>query len=294
MKIDEILKRRQTLSFEIFPPKPELDRDLSGIKKTISTLRSEEPDFISVTYGAGGGNRPRALDIAKIVLSMGMQPLSHLTAVGYTREDVETLLASLFRLEVRNILALRGDIPKSFGGGKSPWKDYRTALDLVESVACAGDFCIGGAAYPEGHQESVSPEMDVDFMREKVRAGVSFFITQLFFENDDFRKFIDRVESSGMDVPIIAGVMPVFKARQIRRIVELSGCAVPEKLERLLDRYAEDDASMADAGMDYAAEQIDDLWRDGVRGVHIYTMNRADGVLGILERCGLSKGRGLR
>ena len=290
MRIDELLKDRQALSFEVFPPKPEMDADLSGIGETISDLKTAAPDFISVTYGAGGNNRPRALDIASIILSNGMNPLSHLTAVGYTSDDASRVLDSLEDLGVKNILALRGDIPKGQGMDEGAWKNYSRASGLVRYVSELGQFCIGGAAYPEGHQQSVSRAADMEFMREKEEAGASFFITQLFFDNDAFLSFRDDA-SAAVKSPIIAGIMPVFKARQIKRIVEISGCRVPEKLSSLLDLYLDDDASMQEAGIDYAARQISALWREGVNGIHIYTMNKSKGVLEILRRCGL-RGRG--
>lgn len=286
MRIDTIMKRRKTLSFEVFPPKPEMDADLSGITRTLSALRVASPDFVSVTYGAGGNNRPRALDIANIVVSLGMSPLSHLTAVGYTKDETDRVLASLRELGVENILALRGDIPAGMDlDDERHWRGFRRARDLSRHVMEYGGFCIGGAAYPEGHQESTSPETDIAFMKDKAAAGTTFFITQLFFDNDLFKKFADRANAAGVDAPILAGIMPVFKARQIRRIVEISGCSVPEKLNALLDRYLDDDASMKEAGIDYAAAQIADLWDEGF-GVHVYTMNKSRGVLEILRRCG--------
>lgn len=291
MRIDTIMKRRQTLSFEIFPPKPEMDEDLSGIRATLSALRVASPDFVSVTYGAGGNNRPRALDIANVVISLGMSPLSHLTAVGYTRDETERVLGALSELGVENVLALRGDIPADGDiDDESFWRHYKRASDLAGHVRERGDFCIGGAAYPEGHQQSTCVETDVDFMKEKIDNGTTFFITQLFFDNETFKKFADTASKAGIDAPIIAGIMPVFKARQIKRIIEISGCAVPAKLNDLLDRYMDDDASMREAGIDYAADQIMDLWESGVGGIHIYTMNKSKGVLEILRRCGFLDG----
>lgn len=296
MRIDTIMRRRQTLSFEVFPPKPEMDSDLSGIRATLSALRVASPDFVSVTYGAGGNNRPRALDIADMVISLGMSPLSHLTAVGYTRSETERVLRSLSTLGVENILALRGDIPVGYAESAEPegdgafWRHYSQASDLSCHVMEQGNFCIGGAAYPEGHQQSTDPETDMEFMKRKVDNGTTFFITQLFFDNEAFKSFADRASLAGVSAPIIAGIMPVFRAPQINRIIEISGCKVPPKLGALLDRYADDDASMKQAGIDYAAEQIMDLWKSGVGGVHIYTMNKSKGVLDILRRCGFLDG----
>ena len=286
--IDAILSKGGSLSFEVFPPKPEMDSDLSGIRSTLSDLTVAEPDFVSVTYGAGGNNRPRALDIAEIITGFGMTPLSHLTAVGYTRDDAGRVLESLGRLGVRNILALRGDAPLGADERGDHWKDFSKASDLAEYVASRDGFCVGGAAYPEGHPQSVSAETDIDFMKEKIDAGVSFFITQLFFDNQSFIGFMDNLRAAGVNVPVIAGIMPIFQARQIKRIVEISGARVPKGLADLLDRYADDNDSMAEAGADYAANQIKSLWNHGVSGIHVYTMNKSARVLDILERCGMS------
>ena len=290
MRIGELIEKKQTISFEVFPPKPEMDADLEGIRRTLRDLRRGNPDFVSVTYGAGGNNRPRAIDIADMVISLGMAPLSHLTAIGYTRNEVLGIVEALTDTGVENILALRGDRPADAGEGADCWKDFRKASDLAGFVRHCGDFCIGGAAYPEGHQESSSRETDIEFMAEKIKRGVSFFITQLFFDNSSFMRFSDACEAAGIKAPIIAGIMPVLRARQIRRIVEISGCKVPDELGSLLDRYIDDDASMREAGIEYASEQISRLLSGGVRGIHIYTMNKSAEVLEILRRCNLRKG----
>jgi methylenetetrahydrofolate reductase (NADPH) len=286
VRIDSILKERRTLSFEVFPPKQEHDEDLSGIKRTLAALTAASPDFVSVTYGAGGHNRPRALDIAEIVLSLAMTPLSHLTAVGYTKEDTERVTDSLSKLGVENVLALRGDVPAEMKFPQDPWVDFRYALDLAEFIA-PKRFCLGGAAYPEKHPESPDAARDVEVMCRKERMGVSFFITQLFFDNGVFFRFRDSCRKAGVRAPIIAGIMPIFRAQQIRRIVEISDCSVPAKLETILDRYANDDAAMENAGSDYAASQISELWNDGVDGIHLYTMNKSRQVLDIVARSGL-------
>ena len=286
MRIDSILKERRTLSFEVFPPKQEHDENLAGIRGTLTALTAALPDFVSVTYGAGGHNRPRALDIAEIVLSLAMTPLSHLTAVGYTKKDTERVTDALSGLGVENVLALRGDVTAEMKFPQDPWVDFRYALDLAEFIA-PKRFCLGGAAYPEKHPESPDTGWDVEVMSRKERMGVSFFITQLFFDNDVFFKFRDRCREAGLHAPIIAGIMPIFKAQQIRRIVEISGCSVPAKLETILDRYANYDTAMENAGSDYAASQIIELWNGGVDGVHLYTMNKSRQVLDIVARSGL-------
>lgn len=289
MRIDTIMMRRQTMSFEVFPPKPELDPDMYGVTRTLSALRAASPDFVSVTYGAGGSNTMRAMDIAKLVLSLGMTPLSHLTAVGASREVTEKILLSLAVLGVENILALRGDIPA--GADKdddSFWHDFKRAAELVRFARdydTGRDLCIGGAAYVEGHPNSTSLETDIEFMLEKERYGASFFITQLFFDDELFLRFAERSHAMGVRSRIIAGIMPVLASKQIRRIVEISGCSVPPSLDALLTKYADDDASMRAAGIEFASKQIDRLWREGF-GIHVYTMNKSDSVIEIMKNVG--------
>jgi methylenetetrahydrofolate reductase (NADPH) len=272
----------------VFPPKQEHDEDLSGIRGTLAALTGASPDFVSVTYGAGGHNRPRALDIAEIVIALKMTPLSHLTAVGYTKEDTGRVVSALSKLGVENVLALRGDVPAEMKFPQDPWVDFRYALDLAEFIT-PKRFCLGGAAYPEKHPESPDTAWDVEVMSRKERIGVSFFITQLFFDNDVFFKFRDACHRAGVRAPIIAGIMPIFRAQQIRRIVEISGCSVPEKLEAILRRYAGDNTAMENAGSDYAAFQIAELWNGGVDGIHLYTMNKSNQVLDIVARSGLRR-----
>lgn len=286
MRIDTIMRRRRTLSFEVFPPRPDADPDLSGIRRTLSELRQVSPDFVSVTYGAGGSNKGRALEIADTVISLGMSPLSHLTAVCAHREVTDEILGSLEARGVENVLALRGDVPIGMDpSDPACWPDFKSGRDIAAHVAAHGAFSIGCAAYPEGHGESISPERDIEIMLDKSRAGASFFITQLFFDNDIYFRFCDMAERMGVGANIAAGVMPVLSASRIERIVEISGCRVPPKLASLLDRYRHDDASMRDAGIDWAAEQISSLWEAG-RSVHVYTMNKYDSVLEIMRRCG--------
>lgn len=292
MKISTLLEKKQTLSFEVFPPKQELDEDLSGIAGTLEALTVAKPDFVSVTYGAAGKNRPRALDIAELILAKGMLPLSHLTAVGYTKEHTRDVLSSLNQRGVNNILGLRGDIPENVHFPHGPWSDFHYATDLIEFIKTQNDFCIGAAAYPEGHTECPSVDQDIAHMLLKIKRGASFFITQLFFDNELFLRFTEQARSAGVDRPILAGIMPIFNATQIRRLVEISGCSVPKKLEKLLDRYADKPESMADAGMDYAAEQIQELWKAKISGIHIYTMNKSEQILEIVKRASLNRTEG--
>ncbi len=287
MKISDILLTKRSLSFEVFPPKPDDDADLSGIFSTIAHLASARPDFISVTYSPAGRNRERALGIADFIQRAGMVPMSHFTSVGYARSDVDAMLADLAKRGVENVMALRGDIPPGLEFSESPWKDFRHACDLMSYIASVSGICMGGAAYPHGHQDDLDVDKGVEVMKAKEGAGVSFFITQLFFDNRAFFSFIDKAAGAGCSKPILPGIMPVLRSKQMKRIKDISGCTVPPELQRILERYADDDDSMEKAGIDYAAAQIRELWDSGIPGLHLYTMNRPAVSESILRLVGL-------
>lgn len=287
MKISDILAAKRSLSFEVFPPKPDDDADLKGMYSTIAHLASARPDFISVTYSPAGRNRDRALGIADFIQKAGMVPMSHFTSVGYAKADVDAMLADLRTRGVENVMALRGDIPPGMEFSDSPWRDFRHASDLMAYIASVSDACMGGAAYPHGHQDDLDVDSGVEVMKGKVKAGASFFITQLFFDNMAFHSFMDKVGKAGIGKPVIPGIMPVLRSKQIRRLKEISGCSVPAGLQASLDKYAEDDDSMEKAGIEFAAEQIRALWDSGVPGIHLYTMNRPAVSVAILKAVGL-------
>ncbi len=282
MRIADILSKKRTVSFEVFPPKP--DQDLEGISWTLSDLASCPNDWVSVTYGAGGSNRDRVFDVLDIANERKLLLLSHLTAVEATREQIRAILDALAARGVENILALRGDVPPH-PEGRSPWKDFSHATDLIELIAEDGRFCIGAAAYPERHPESETSESDLKWLKTKADLGASFFVTQLFFDNELFYRFRDRLSALGVEIPVIAGIMPVFRASQIDRIIELSGCSVPGALTHLIAANRDDARGMLEAGTEFAASQIRDLWKNGVAGIHLYTMNKSAQSLEILARC---------
>jgi methylenetetrahydrofolate reductase (NADPH) len=274
-KIIDIIRSKRTLSFEVFPPKPSEDADLTGIFTTVDALKSTRPDFISVTYSAAGRNRLRAREIAKFIKESGQTPLSHITAVGYTRRDAEEALAFFKDEGVNNFLAIRGDVPQGFVFPQSPWIDFRYARDLIAFIDQDPALCIGAACYPEGHPECGDEAMNIAYLKEKTEAGTDFFITQLFFDNAAFYRFRDRAQAAGVTAPILAGIMPVYKARQIDRILKLSGCSIPPRFGALLERFAEDPEGMEKAGSDFAVSQIRDLVDHGAEGIHLYTMNKS-------------------
>ncbi|MDD2955399.1 MAG: methylenetetrahydrofolate reductase [NAD(P)H] [Oscillospiraceae bacterium] len=288
MKISEILRGKAvTVSCEVFPPKPGADQ--GQMEQVVSSLAGLSPDFISVTYGAAGKTRQNTLEVACMVQRCGVTPIAHLTCVSAGREKIREQLDSLAGAGVENILALRGDIPE---GTEFPDpQHYRYAADLVREIREDGRFCIGGACYPEGHVESDSRERDMDHLKEKVEAGCEFLTSQMFFDNDIFYNFLYHILAREIRVPVIAGVMPVTNARQIRRITQISGTALPLRFRMILDRFGGDPASMKQAGIAYATDQIIDLIANGVRGVHIYTMNRPEIAASIMENLSSILGR---
>lgn len=288
MKISSILAQKSiTVSCELFPPKA--GGDLEGMEQVVGPIAALKPDFISVTYGAAGGTSKNTLEVAKMVQGHGVSSIAHLTCVSSTRDDIRARLDSLAGAGIENILALRGDIPEE-GGFPSPGH-YRYASELIREIRADGRFCIGGACYPEGHVESDSRERDMDYLKEKAEAGCEFLTSQMFFDNDVFYNFLYHILAREIRIPVIAGVMPVTNARQIKRITQLSGTVLPLRFRMILDRYGRDPAAMKQAGIAYATEQIIDLIANGVRGVHIYTMNKPDIAMSIMGNLSAILGR---
>jgi methylenetetrahydrofolate reductase (NADPH) len=272
MNIAELLTRRATLSLEIFPPKRAENTD--SVLQAADALADLNPDFMSVTYGAGGGARDATTAIARhLQRELGVTALAHFTCVGSTRASVREMLDTLEGDGVSNILALRGDVPND--GAEYP-TEYRYASDLTLDIQRRGGFCIGGACYPEGHPETGSREKDIDNLARKVEAGCDFLITQLFFDNDTLYNFLYRLAAKGIRTPVLAGVMPVTSKTQIEKMTKLCGATLTPRLRAMLDRFDHSPEALRQAGIAFATEQIADLLANGVRGVHIYTMNRPD------------------
>ncbi len=269
---DLLCRQALTFSCELFPPKAgsELPRAYEIVAKTASL----EPDFISVTYGASGSTSQNTIEIAQNIQQNGVAALAHLTCVSSPPEQIVQLLHRLRKSGIQNILALRGDLPT---GQSAPTEGYfQHACDLVKTIKDFGGFCVGGACYPEGHVESPCQEQDIDYLKEKVDAGCDFLTTQMFFDNNVLYRFLYRLYSKNITVPVLAGIMPVTNKKQITRIVKLSGTALPPRFQNILDRFGENNDAMEQAGIAYATEQIIDLVANGVRGIHLYTMNRPD------------------
>lgn len=272
MKIRDILGQgRPTLSFEVFPPKTE-DK-YETVEAAAREIAKLSPSFMSVTYGAGGGTSRYTVDIAAALNNEYHVPaLAHVTCVSSTKEKVRAVLEELKRRGIENVLALRGDIPKE---GR-PAHDYQYASELIREIKQNGDFCIGAACYPEGHVESVNKTEDITYLKEKVEAGCDFVTTQMFFDNNILYNYLYRIRERGITVPVVAGIMPVTNASQIRRICQMSGTYLPSRFKAVVDRFGDKPAAMKQAGIAYATEQIIDLIANGVNGIHIYSMNKPD------------------
>lgn len=269
MKTTELFKEKTVLSYEVFPPKR--TSSLNIIYETLDELKALSPDFISVTYGAGGGkNNVETFKIAtSIKKDYGIESVAHLSCIGLKRADVKDKLDELKNEGIENILALRGDIPnRNFKQG-----DFHHASDLISFINEYGDFNIIGACYPEGHIEAASRLDDIRNLKIKVDAGTSHLISQLFFNNDIFYSFVERCRIADIDVPIEAGIMPVTNKKQIERMSALCGAALPKKFLSMMNRYENNPVAMRDAGIAYAVDQIVDLISNGADGIHLYTMN---------------------
>lgn len=273
MKIVDILNSgKVTVSCELFPPKAgsELTRARTVVRETAAL----SPSFISVTYGAGGTNSGFTLELAEEIEESGVTALAHLTCVCSDREKIRSVLEDLKAHHIENILALRGDLPADGSFPRS--NQYTHASDLMRDIQEQGDFCIGGACYPEGHPEAPSLQADLDFLKCKVESGCSFLTTQMFFDNNILYNFMFRLLKTGVDVPVIAGIMPVTNPKQITRICSLSGTALPPRFKAIVDKFSDNPAALKQAGIAYATEQIIDLVANGVNHIHLYTMNRPD------------------
>ena len=272
MKILSIINQEKpTLSFEVFPPKT--DDKFEGVLSAASAIAALSPSFMSVTYGAGGGTSRYTAAVCEALLSCGVTPIAHLTCVSSTREAIREELTALRSRGIENILALRGDLPEGFNRTAA---HYHHASELMEEIGDFGGFCVGGACYPEGHPESENAEKDIMGLRRKVEAGCEFLTTQMFFDNNILYNFMYRLLRADIRVPVIAGIMPVTSASQIKRILSISSSALPQRFVRIVDRYGDNPAAMKQAGIAYATEQIIDLFANGVPAVHVYSMNRPD------------------
>lgn len=277
MKLSELFQREGLrLSFEVFPPKT--DSKFDSVKTATEEIARLKPSFMSVTYGAGGGTSRYTLEIARnIKAQYGVPTLAHLTCVSSTKETVKARIADMKAAGIQNVMALRGDLtPELMDCDRSSWP-YQHAVELIRELKESGeDFCIGGACYPEVHPESTCQAEDIRHLKEKVEAGCSFLTTQMFFDNNLLYNFLYKLREQGVTVPVIPGIMPITNANQMKRSIQMSGCYVPQRFKSLLDRFGSSPAAMKQAGIAYATDQIIDLYANGIKNVHVYTMNNPD------------------
>ena len=284
MKLTELLRGdRLHLSFEVFPPKT--STAFEDVRAAVEEIAALRPSFVSVTYGAGGGTSEFTLSIAEDILRTQHVPtLAHLTCVSSTRETVRERIAAMKQAGIENVMALRGDLtPELMNTDRSKW-DYRYAIELVRDLKESGaDFCIGGACYPEKHPESADSVEDIIHLKEKVDAGCEFLTTQMFFDNNLLYRYLYRIREKGIEVPVIPGIMPITNAKQVDRAIRLSGSFMPTRFRSLVDKFGSSPAAMKQAGIIYATDQIIDLYANGVKNVHVYTMNKPDVAASILK-----------
>ena len=273
-KISEILKTNQpTLSFEVFPPKTE-DK-YEGVLSAAKKISEIHPSFISVTYGAAGGTRAYTSGIAGDIASLGVPSLAHLTCVSSTKESVDEALAQYKAHGVENILALRGDLPEGVSDLGAD-ADFRHASDLTAYIKEQGDFCIGGACYPETHPEAENKDADILNIKRKVDAGCEFLTTQMFFDNSIMFNYMYRLREAGIMVPICAGIMPITNASQVKRAIQLSGTVMPPRFLAIVDKFKDNPEAMKQAGIAYATDQIIDLIANDITHIHVYSMNKPE------------------
>ena len=284
MKIKDLLKKDTlSLSFEVFPPKT--NTAFESVKRATEEIAALKPSFMSVTYGAGGGTSEYTLDIAKNIKSFyGVPTLAHLTCVSSSKAMVKEKIEAIKAAGIENVMALRGDVPKErIDEDRSTW-DYRYAIDLVRELRESGyDFSVGGACYPEVHPESENQKDDIKYLKAKVDAGCDFLTTQMFFDNNLLYNFLYKIREAGITVPVIPGVMPITRANQLERAIKLSGSFIPQRFKSLVDKFGGDPSAMQQAGIAYATDQIIDLFANGVKNVHVYSMNNPDVAKKIME-----------
>ncbi|HEY7088610.1 MAG TPA: methylenetetrahydrofolate reductase [NAD(P)H] [Tepidisphaeraceae bacterium] len=283
MRIDEILgKGKPSLSFEFFPPKT--DQGFTALFQTIEELRPIRPSYVSVTYGAGGSTRQKTVELVeRIQRELGIRSMAHLTCVGHTSEEIGKILDDLWNGGIRNVLALRGDPPQGQSWFVPTEGGFQYADQLAKFVKSRHDFSIGVAGYPEGHPQCLNRTRDLENLKRKVDSGGCFVITQLFFDNTDFYRFRDAARAMGIKVPIIAGIMPILNVGQIKRFISMCGAKIPNPLLVKLETLESDPEAVAQAGIEYAARQCQDLLFHGVEGIHFYTLNKSKATVEICK-----------
>lgn len=281
MRVDELFQTGLPIrSFEFFPPKD--DAGFDQLFKTIDRLRPLQPSYVSVTYGAGGSTRRKTVDLAgRIQNEIGLRSMAHLTCVDHTREEVGSILDELWDKGIRNILGLRGDPPAGQKSFTTTPGGFATSQELVQFVRDRHDFCVGVAGYPEGHPQCLNRTRDLEHLKQKVESGGSIIITQLFFDNGEFYRWRDEARAIGIDVPIIAGIMPIQNVAQIKRFIGMCGAKIPHDLLLKIEAVEDDSDAVYQVGVEHAIQQCNDLLANGINGLHFYTLNRSKATVDI-------------
>jgi methylenetetrahydrofolate reductase (NADPH) len=284
VRIDEIIAQSTSpvFSFEFFPPKT--DEGEANLRAALRELRELEPDFASVTYGAGGSTRDRTLGVTTwLKQELGIEAMAHLTCVGASVDELRAMLSRIGEAGIDNVLALRGDPPR----GQSGWTPHPEGLsyssELAELISSEYAFCVGAACFPEVHPQAADPLSDLQYLKSKVDKGASFLITQLFFDNEAYFRFVDAARFAGIEVPILPGIMPITNVAQIKTITGMCGATIPAELLEQLEQRAEDAESVAELGVAYATLQCAELLARGAPGIHFYTLNRSPATRAILS-----------
>ena len=288
MKIKDLFEKKEhTVSFEIFPPNKNFSEE--RLKEVTKELVNHKPDFISVTYGAGGTTKSGTVEMASYIKNdLNTEVLAHLTCVGSKKAEIHNFLKEVEENNIKNIMALRGDIPQGEDESIYDRGDYRYASELIKDINDNHNFSVGAAFYPETHYEN-NDLVDLIHLKNKVEQGVDFLISQIFFDNSIFIDFSEKAEKLNIKVPLIAGIMPITNAAQIKRITALCKSEIPEKLEKILNKYGHNPESMKKAGIIYATEQIIELLAHGVKGIHLYTMNKTDSTKEIMDNIAFTR-----
>ena len=287
MKIVDILAKRQTLSFEFFPPAGR--SGIPGVFETMKRLRAFRPDFVSVTHSPDASRRPLSEEVAsRAELATGATVMAHLTCIGRTRSEIGAVLDKLVDAGVDNVIALRGDPPVNDPDFDPDRGEFASAVDLIDFIKGRFDMCVAAACYPEGHPDAPSLEADVAHARRKYDAGADLFITQLFFDNADFFGFLKLTRRAGIEAPIIPGLLPIISARQVRRFTRITGSRLPKSLEAAIARHEHDNDAVTSLGIEHATAQLAELQEAGIPGIHFYALNRTHSVSRILENVGIA------
>lgn len=276
MKVIDIIKAdKPALSFEVFPPKT--SDTFESVKHATEEIAKLKPSYMSVTFGAGGSNAGFAVEVAgNLQKNYGVTTVGHLTCIGADKATIAARIEQMKAQGIENILALRGDKPRDWTDDRALYVDFEHACELVSFIKAHGDFCIGGACYPEGHPEADTQKQDIANLKLKVDAGCEFLTTQMFFDNNILYNFIYKLREAGITVPIVAGIMPVTNPKQIARICALSGSLLPKRFIQIVDRFGDNPEAMKQAGIAYATDQIIDLYANGINAIHVYSMNKPD------------------